>query len=46
MGISSFTQITSEIKHDSILSWPIPINWSLEDATTVPLAYAMVIFFV
>jgi len=43
MGITSFDEISSQMIYDPILSWPIPSKWSLEEATTVPLAYAMVI---
>jgi len=43
MGITSFDEISSQMIYDPILSWPIPSTWSLEEATTVPLAYAMVI---
>ncbi|KAF0755952.1 fatty acid synthase-like isoform X1 [Aphis craccivora] len=41
MGITSFDEISSQMIYDPILSWPIPSTWSLEEATTVPLAYAM-----
>lgn len=42
MGITTFKQMSSQIKYDTLLSWPVPSTWSLEDATTVPLTYAMV----
>lgn len=42
MGITSFQQMHSRINYDPLLVWPVPSTWSLEDATTVPLAYAMV----
>ncbi|CAH1725990.1 unnamed protein product [Aphis gossypii] len=41
MGITSLDEISTQIVYDPILSWPIPSTWSLEEATTVPLAYAM-----
>lgn len=43
MGICSFEEMSHQIKYDALLSWPIPSTWSLEEATTVPLTYAMVI---
>jgi hypothetical protein len=46
MGISSFEEIsTQNTMHNALLSWPIPSTWSLEDATTVPLSYVMVILY-
>ncbi|XP_060835401.1 fatty acid synthase-like [Rhopalosiphum padi] len=41
MGITSFENISSQMIYDPLLSWPVPSTWSLEEATTVPLAYAM-----
>ncbi|XP_026822789.1 fatty acid synthase-like, partial [Rhopalosiphum maidis] len=41
MGITSFEKISSQMIYDPLLSWPIPSTWSLEEATTIPLAYAM-----
>lgn len=29
-------------KPDPLLMWPVPESWSMEDATTIPLAYATV----
>lgn len=45
MGITTFKQMSAQIKYDALLSWPVPSSWSIEDATTVPLIYAMVIIF-
>jgi len=42
MGITSLTKISSEEKYDDILSWPVPLTWTLENAATVPLTYALV----
>lgn len=42
MGITSYTQRSTQIKYDPLLSWPVPSTWSLKDAATVPLSYAMV----
>lgn len=42
MGISLFKKKSSEILYDPYFMWPVPSTWSLEDATTVPLSYAMV----
>ncbi|VVC29220.1 Hypothetical protein CINCED_3A006213 [Cinara cedri] len=41
MGIASCNEMSSELKFDEILSWPVPTKWSLEEATTVPLNYAL-----
>ncbi|XP_029343631.1 fatty acid synthase [Acyrthosiphon pisum] len=41
MGITSINNMSSQIIYDPVLSWPVPSTWSLEEATTVPLAYAM-----
>lgn len=43
MGIALYEKISNEIKFDSFLSWPVPSSWSLEDSTTVPLSYSIVI---
>jgi len=43
MGIASINEMSSQIIYDPVLSWPVPSAWSLQEATTVPLAYAMVI---
>lgn len=43
MGIAPFKQNSSDkISPDPYLSWIIPSDWSLEDAATVPLSYALV----
>uniref|UniRef100_A0A2H8TDM0 Fatty acid synthase n=1 Tax=Melanaphis sacchari TaxID=742174 RepID=A0A2H8TDM0_9HEMI len=41
MGITSLEKKSFQMIYDPILSWPIPPTWSLEEATTVPLAYTM-----
>lgn len=43
MGLAIYQQIASKIELDELLRWPVPTTWSQEDATTVPLAYALVI---
>lgn len=43
MGITAYNQTSTLIKYDPLLSWPVPLTWSLKDATTVPLTYATVI---
>ena len=40
MGISSNT-LCNLTSSDSIYTWPIPKNWSLKDAATVPIAYTV-----
>jgi hypothetical protein len=42
LGIAKFDPLTNTITPDPILSWPVPHQWSMEDATTVPVAYALV----
>eukprot|EP00102_Acyrthosiphon_pisum_P016442 XP_008187406.1 PREDICTED: fatty acid synthase-like [Acyrthosiphon pisum] len=41
MGITSLKEMSSKMIYDPLLSWPVPSTWSLEEATTVPLTYAM-----
>ncbi|CAI6347084.1 unnamed protein product [Macrosiphum euphorbiae] len=41
MGIASINEMSSQIIYDPVLSWPVPSAWSLQEATAVPLAYAM-----
>ncbi|XP_016657076.1 fatty acid synthase isoform X4 [Acyrthosiphon pisum] len=41
IGIASINKMSSQIIYDPVLSWPIPSAWSLQEATTVPLAYAL-----
>jgi len=42
MGIASINKMSPQIVYDPVLSWTVPSTWSLEEAATVPLAYAMV----
>ena len=41
MGISEKGALSSSIIADPIYTWLIPESWSLEDAATVPLSYAV-----
>ncbi|XP_051174620.1 fatty acid synthase-like [Leptopilina boulardi] len=41
MGIAANGTFSNYITADTNYTWKIPDNWSLEDATTVPLAYAV-----
>ncbi|CAH0727200.1 unnamed protein product, partial [Brenthis ino] len=41
MGIIADGAISKEIEYDLDLLWPVPKTWSLEEAATVPLAYAL-----
>ncbi|XP_043463802.1 fatty acid synthase-like [Leptopilina heterotoma] len=40
MGIVRNTALSNYITPDNDFTWKIPDNWSMEDAATVPLAYA------
>lgn len=42
MGILEFGAISLQVYTDPDFTWEIPENWSLEDAATVPVVYAMV----
>ncbi|PZC83614.1 hypothetical protein B5X24_HaOG207597 [Helicoverpa armigera] len=40
MGLVRGGATSSVVRAQSQLLWPVPVHWSLEDAATVPLAYA------
>nr|XP_049699195.1 fatty acid synthase [Helicoverpa armigera]XP_049699196.1 fatty acid synthase [Helicoverpa armigera] len=40
MGLVRGGAASSVVRAQSQLLWPMPVHWSLEDAATVPLAYA------
>lgn len=42
MGIAPFRSDTLTISPDPHLSWVMPLDWSLEDAATVPFSYSLV----
>lgn len=43
MGIAPFVENTrKKITPDPYLSWIVPSDWSLEDAATIPIPYALV----
>ncbi|XP_038216620.1 fatty acid synthase-like [Zerene cesonia] len=44
MGLVKGGAITSRVKANSNLLWPVPDTWNLEDAATVPLAYAQAFY--
>lgn len=46
MGLATYEQLTLKIIPDDTLNWVIPVGWTLEDAATVPLAYATVSFLI
>ncbi|XP_050438788.1 fatty acid synthase-like isoform X2 [Adelges cooleyi] len=41
MGILSYNKTENILTKDNHLSWPVPPTWSLQDAVTVPLSYAV-----
>ena len=41
MGISASGTLSNSTLPDSDYTWSVPDNWSLEDASTVPLAYTV-----
>jgi hypothetical protein len=43
MGVAPFVPTITEITADPILMWTVPKNMSLEEASTVPVPYSMVI---
>lgn len=42
MGLAYFDYDTYKFNTDSVLSWKVPDSWSLQDAVTIPHAYATV----
>jgi len=42
MGVAPFTPTVSDITVDPILSWAVPKNMTLEEASTIPVPYSMV----
>lgn len=44
MGIVSSGAASSQVQPQPELLWPVPAHWSLEDAATVPLAYALAFY--
>jgi fatty acid synthase, animal type len=40
MGLVAGGAASSVVRARPELLWPVPAHWSLEDAATVPLAYA------
>ncbi|XP_054279954.1 fatty acid synthase-like [Macrosteles quadrilineatus] len=41
MGIGQFDSLTNTVTPDSTLLWPVPQHWSMDDATTVPVAFTL-----
>lgn len=44
MGIVTGGALSTLIKSDKYLTLPVPQNWSLEDAATIPVVYLTVVF--
>lgn len=44
MGITKNKGITNVVEADSDSTWTIPDNWSYEEAATVPIVYATVMY--
>lgn len=42
MGVAPFIPTVSDITADPILSWRVPENMSLEEASTIPVPYSLV----
>lgn len=42
MGLATLDKDTYKLELDPILNWEVPESWSLEDAATIPYAYAAV----
>lgn len=41
MGLVAGGALGTTVEADPALLWPVPDHWSLQDAATVPLPYAM-----
>lgn len=44
MGLVKRGSACTTVRAHPKLLWPVPQNWSLEDAATVPLAYAQAFY--
>lgn len=44
MGLTSGGALSSRILAENRLSWRVPDEWSLEDATTVPVVYCTMLY--
>lgn len=44
MGLLEFGSMSIDVKTDPEYTWEIPDDWSLQDAATIPLNYAMVYY--
>ncbi|XP_045770797.1 fatty acid synthase-like [Maniola jurtina] len=44
MGIAYGQSISTSVKANPELLWPVPEHWTLEDAATVPLAYCLAFY--
>ncbi|XP_050542024.1 fatty acid synthase-like isoform X2 [Daktulosphaira vitifoliae] len=44
MGILSYNQKENEVIYEKELAWPVPKEWTLEDAVTVPMTYSTVYY--
>lgn len=44
MGVVRGGAASTLVSADPTLLWPVPEHWTLEDAATVPLAYAHALY--
>lgn len=44
MGVARFEPESNSLSPDSILTWPVPADWTMEDAVSVPVFYTVVGF--
>lgn len=44
MGVTETEGISSILKANMDLLWPVPASWSLDDAATIPLAYSIAFY--
>lgn len=44
MGMASGGAANSRVQAQRELLWPVPAHWTLEDAATVPSAYAQAFY--
>lgn len=42
MGLVQNGAISLQVQRHSHFTWEVPVEWSLENAATIPVAYAMV----
>lgn len=40
MGLVAAGGLATSVRADPLLTWPVPVSWSLQEASTIPVVYA------